>query len=155
MIQKPEYGMIQKITVFEENGNPYEVVLKFNAKTLLYYKNFTNRDLMEDYINAVSNDGELIKDRETIDKIESEIEKKEYNKVLEKMNVNKFQEFLENFIAVLFFTAHDTENLTLEEIKYEFLPPEYYANSDFLSAVARVMEFKINPMLEKKTKLIM
>ena len=159
MLPKPNYGMIQKIVKTDSDGVEHTIILEFNAKTLLYYKNFFNSDLMSDYINAVTNNGKNLEDKNLL-KIKDQddinnLDKEEYNNLVNSLMSNKFISFLEDFIAVLFYTAFDKEKLTIQEIKETYLPTFYVYDKDFIDAVANILDAKINKEIEKKTKILM
>lgn len=157
MLRKPDYSMIKKVNVQESNGSMYTLTFKYSAKTYLFYKNFYNRDLMQDYIIAVTNDGKNLNNTYLMSLNKSIEESKnltpdQYNHLIKQLDASKFISFLENLIPILFYTANEYEGLTLEEIKEEYLPPNYVFNDDIINAVGDILNTKINKDLEKKTK---
>lgn len=157
-LKKPNFGMRKKIILKDNDNQDYELVLEYNAMTPIYYMNFVGRDLMSDFIKAtMPKNKDSLKGIEKISNIKTQedilkLSNEELEQLMSAVNNVEYTQFLENFVAILFYTAHHKDNpdLVFDEIITDYLPDNCFYNEDIMKAINEILDFKLVGDLKKK-----
>lgn len=124
--------------------------LTFSAITFIIYKNYTGRELMQDFISAAtSTDKEYAKKKSTIDKVNNIKEKgldveltKEDIESLASMNYNDLIEFYINVTAAMIATTEYPIKRDFAEIINE-LPLFLFTEETFVNELTQLLSFSL------------
>jgi len=157
MLEKPKFGMIRDVKVSQNDNSDYYVKLEYNGMTPIYYMNLIGRGLMEDMVESLSNE-ESIGLYKSMTKEEIEhpetipLDKK--IKLMKVLNKSKYIDFMRNFIAVLFYTAHSEYKLSLESIFADYLPDDLMENDAIVEAATEILNVKVTNKLKKNVNTL-
>lgn len=155
--------MVKTYYLFDKDGKVEDKInFTYNFRTPILYMNYTGRDIIADFNKTLAaNSHVLPKLRpETIQKLQnindvgkfdiSDFTEEELDILVSQINTSETNEFLTNYVKVLYATTIYPQKLEWAEID-DYIPPHILSDRDFVQELYGLMVFG---MPDYKKKLV-